>query len=174
MNTVAFSCEYMSLWCGGHYWILTKPPSGLCFLLTNPILVQRGGGSILMEGESLLSPRGQFVNVLTQWEYPFLFVVIALRKSYDIVVATEEQKSKEKLAGALLEKIFLPHGKRDTWEQLLALLSCLLFDFVVWDCEGWSWGSYFVTMKNTLWHTRHANSKMKRAWNLSDITEQLD
>ena len=85
----------LSLRCGGHYWILTKPPSGLCFLLTNPILVQRGGGSILREGESLLSPRGQFVSVLTQWEYPFLSVVIALRKSYDIVVATEEQNRKE-------------------------------------------------------------------------------
>lgn len=93
MSKMAFSCIYMSLWYGGHCWILTRQTSGLYFLLTNPILVQRYG-SILREGESLLSPRGQFVSVLTQWEYPFLFVVIGLRKSRDTVVATEEQKRK--------------------------------------------------------------------------------
>ena len=71
------------------------------------------------------------IRECSQWEYPFLFVVIGLRKSCDTVVATEEQKRKQKLGGALLEKIFRPRRKRDTWEKLLALLSCLLFDFVV-------------------------------------------
>ena len=135
MNTVAFSCEYMSLRCGGHYWILTKPPSGLCFLLTNPVLVQRGGGSILREGESLLSPRGQFVSVLTQWEYPFLSVVIALRKSYDIVVATEEQKRKEVRWGASGKDF--PSSRKERYMRE-ALSSSILLAF--WLCCLRLWG----------------------------------
>lgn len=52
------------------------------------------------------------MSVLTQWEYPFLFVVIGLREACDTVVVIE--KKEEKLVRVLLEKIFLLHKKRDT------------------------------------------------------------
>lgn len=80
--------------------------------------------------------QGDTMTVLNQWEYPFLFVVIALRKSYDIVVATEEQKRKREVRWGTSGKDF-PSSQKERYMRA-ALSSFILLAF--WLCCLRLWG----------------------------------
>ena len=87
---------------------------------------QRFGTNILRKRGAPPSPRGQIVSVLTQWKYPFFFVVSGLGETGDRVVVTETKEKGEVGRGSFW-KI-----KREIPEEMpSALLACLFFDFAV-------------------------------------------
>lgn len=172
MSKMAFSCTYMSLWYGGHCWILAKQTPGLYFLLTNPILVQRCG-SILREGESPPLVPGD-----NSWVFSVGISIPFCCDWFKEVMwhSCGHWGTKEKTEvrwGTSRKDLPSSQKERCMGE---ALGSSVLPAF--WLCCLRLWCSelrqLFCYHEEHIWYAKHANRKTKGAWNLSDFTEQMD